>query len=110
VRVEEKKAIVRRAEAQVSALERTLNEARQELQAALALKVTQETLPAVAMGYRKFLATAAEGEVLQAAKEYSFWLAEKCHCRGPGAAADSGEARVCALLDELSLRLRRSNK
>lgn len=86
-------------------LKRLEAEARVELATILATPPDRTEPKPVAPHYRAQLATLPSGVVIKDARSYSRWLADKVRATGPGSACDSGEAKICALLDELVARL-----
>lgn len=107
MRAEEKQVILRRAAQHAEDAGIVLRAAQAEYQRVRALPIDGEALKPVAPGYRRRLEGYGLDRVIREAREYSLWLAQKCHNAGTGAASDSGEAVICALLDELCNRIER---
>mgnify|MGYP003435089407 CR=1 FL=1 len=107
MRADEKQVILRRAAGHINSATRTLREAQAEFEKAQALPIDGEQLKPVAPHYRKRAVGFDITRLVLEAREYSTWLAQKCHNAGTGAASDSGEAVICALLDELGNRIER---
>lgn len=107
MRADEKQVILRRAAAHVNYASRTLREAQAEFEKAQSLPIDGEPIKPVAPHYRKRAVGFTMDRLVLEAREYSTWLAQKCHNAGSGAASDSGEAVICALLDELCDRIER---
>ena len=107
MRVDEKAVMLRRAAQHAESAARVLRDAQTEYERVRSLPVDGEALKPVAQHYRKRAVGYSIERLVLEAREYSTWLAQKCHNAGTGAAADSGEAVICALLDELCDRIER---
>jgi 4-aminobutyrate aminotransferase-like enzyme len=58
----------------------------------------------VGQAYEKPLSRASTAALLKEAASYEDWLAKKTRSQGTGAACDSGEAKICAILREFIRR------
>lgn len=69
-----------------------------------AKKTAPPKLAQVAPSYREKLDAMTPEELQSEASSYAEWLANKTRASGPGAAWDSGEAKICAILDQFVKR------
>ena len=90
------------AQAEIRRLEAELEAAKSNAAAIRARDPRQ----AVGKCFRGATARALLPELMRSAESNAKWLAQKCINDGPGAAHDSGEARIVVLLDELCQRLK----
>ena len=89
-------------------LELAVNElGRRQQETQKALKTFRAKNPEVVVGqcFAAPLAASSLDELITQARDNAKWLASKCIHGGPGAAADSCEARIVVLLNELCTRL-----
>lgn len=94
--------------ADITRLQAAVDAAEEQLKRSqVALAEAKSKYPQALVGkcFRDPLARLSRYKLVESARNDACWLAKQCIREGPGAASDSGLARIVVTLEELSTRL-----